>query len=155
MLEKIKAFLLKEKHNGKLISTEYVGSKEKLIWECSNGHQWKASWNSIDHMNSWCPTCAKLNKPDIELLKAYASNKQGKLLTKIYKNNRTKMLWECAHGHQWAQGFDRSGKFRVIDGGGMFDKHCLAYLRTTTTHDDSHPGFYLITRDDVVPFTME
>ena len=52
-------------------------------------------------MNSWCPTCAKLNKPDIELLKAYASNKQGKLLTKIYKNNRTKMLWECAHGHQW------------------------------------------------------
>jgi len=49
-----------------------------------------------------------------------------------------------AHGHQLAQGVDRSGRYNVVDGGGMFDKASLDYLRETTTHPETRPGFYLI-----------
>ena len=31
----------------------------------------------------------------------YAAVKGGKCLSKVYKNNRTKLLWECSEGHVW------------------------------------------------------
>lgn len=49
-----------------------------------------------------------------------------------------------AHGHQCAQGVDRSGRYHCLDGGGMFDKRALDYLRETTTHPETKAGFYLL-----------
>jgi hypothetical protein len=48
----------------------------------------------------------------------------------------------AAHGHQWAQGYDRSGKHRLLDGGGMFDKLALEYLRDTSCYPEVKSGFY-------------
>ena len=39
--------------------------------------------------------------PSIEQLKKYAEDKGGKLLSEIYVNNVTLMLWECHKKHQW------------------------------------------------------
>lgn len=57
------------------------------------------------------------------------------------------------HGHQFSQGVDRSGKYLVCDGGGMFDKEALDYLRETTTHPETRPGFYLL--QDNTPMAFE
>jgi hypothetical protein len=46
------------KHDGRCLSTEYINANEHLLWECSEGHQWKAIPNSIKR-GSWCPICAK------------------------------------------------------------------------------------------------
>lgn len=59
-----------------------------------------------------------------------------------------------AHGHQFAQGVDRSGRYQVIDGGGMFDKKALDYLRETTTHPETRSGFYLLQDNQAIPFTL-
>ena len=55
-----------------------------------------------------------------------------------------------AHGHQLAQGWDRSGTFRLIDGGGLFDKNQLAYLRETTCYPETKNGFVILNEDDKV-----
>ena len=37
----------------------------------------------------------------LQRLKDHASTKGGACLAKSYSNNRTKVLWECRHGHTW------------------------------------------------------
>lgn len=48
------------------------------------------------------------------------------------------------HGHQWAQGKAVNNKYTIADGGGLFDKDALAYLRATTCHALTHSGFYTL-----------
>lgn len=48
---------LAKARNGKCISTEYINSQTKLMWQCNFGHQWEAKPNNIKHRNSWCPYC--------------------------------------------------------------------------------------------------
>lgn len=49
-----------------------------------------------------------------------------------------------AHGHQFDQGWDRSGMYRVADGGGLFDVKSLDYARETSCHPVQRAGFYLL-----------
>jgi len=90
---------------GKLVSTEYINNITKMLWECSEGHQWKACWNSINS-GSWCPYCAGKAKPNIIELQEYASSKQGKLISTKYINNKENIIWECSEGHQWEARWD-------------------------------------------------
>jgi hypothetical protein len=59
-----------------------------------------------------------------------------------------------AHGHQFAQGWDRSGRYRIFDMGGLFDKKSIDYLRETTTHPETKSGFYLIQDNNLYPFEL-
>lgn len=56
------------------------------------------------------------------------------------------------HGHQFAQGWDRSGSYRIADGGGLFDRDSLDYLRETSCHPMVRNGFYLIQDNELLPF---
>ena len=47
---------LASKRGGRCLSTEYKSSSTKLLWQCSKGHQWKATPNSIKR-GSWCREC--------------------------------------------------------------------------------------------------
>ncbi|MEO8087881.1 MAG: hypothetical protein ABI763_13740 [Bacteroidota bacterium] len=49
--------LLAQQKGGKLLSTEYTNSLDKLIWECSKGHQWKTTAVNVMNGNTWCPVC--------------------------------------------------------------------------------------------------
>ena len=42
---------------GACLSTDYLNNRQKLAWQCSNGHVWNANANSV-RRGSWCPTCA-------------------------------------------------------------------------------------------------
>jgi len=46
-------------HGGKCLSDTIESHKSKLLWECSCGFQWKASFNSVHNYKSWCPKCKK------------------------------------------------------------------------------------------------
>jgi ribosomal protein S27AE len=48
-----------EERGGKLLSTEYERSIQKLLWECEQGHQWEATGYSVKIRKSWCPQCSK------------------------------------------------------------------------------------------------
>jgi hypothetical protein len=93
---------VKNEHNGRCCNTIYVNSHVRMLWECSEGHQWKTNWNGIKNKKTWCPVCANKSKPSVEECNEYVTKKyNGKCLEKVYVNNETRMLWECSKGHQW------------------------------------------------------
>jgi hypothetical protein len=90
---------------GKCLSNDYLGSKNKLLWECAKGHQWEAIPNSIKN-GRWCPQCgikrrSQMRKLTITDMRKLAFDKGGECLSEKYVNSNTKLLWKCAKGHQW------------------------------------------------------
>lgn len=59
-----------------------------------------------------------------------------------------------AHGHFFGQGYDRSGRYYCLDGGGIFDPACLPYLRSVNTTPWVAQGFYLIDDSGFIPFSL-
>jgi hypothetical protein len=93
------------KNGGKCLSTEYINSKTKLHWQCEKGHEWHVAWDSIEQ-GHWCPICTadrlgKAFKIEIEQCRRLAEEHGGQCLSREYKNNRTKLHWRCAEGHEW------------------------------------------------------
>jgi thiol-disulfide isomerase/thioredoxin/very-short-patch-repair endonuclease len=50
------AIRVAEERGGKCLSTVVNGSKDYLQWECSDGHEWSATYNAVDQ-GTWCPLC--------------------------------------------------------------------------------------------------
>ena len=46
-----------ESRGGKCLSKEYIGSLNKLKWQCAEGHKWEASPNNVKQ-GSWCHRCS-------------------------------------------------------------------------------------------------
>jgi hypothetical protein len=90
---------------GFCLSENYINSTKKLLWQCSEGHKWEATWNNVKNNNHWCKKCFiknnSFNRLDIKILQDLAISKNGKLLSLEYINNYTNMLWQCEKGHQW------------------------------------------------------
>ena len=86
---------------GKCLSKKYVNSQTKLEWECVKGHRWKSRPAHVKNRGSWCAECAGLKKLTIKDMQTLAKSHGGKCLSKRYLNINTKLMWECAKGHQW------------------------------------------------------
>ena len=94
-----------EERGGRCLSTEYKSALSKLLWECAKGHQWKAAPAYIKG-GTWCPRCAKersaaSQRSSIYDMRILAEERGGRCLSKVYVNSASKLLWECAEGHQW------------------------------------------------------
>lgn len=86
--------------SGKLLSKRYHNNKTKLAWECEYGHQWEMRPNDVKN-GQWCPTCNGSHKLTIEEMDQIARERNGLCLSIAYINNRTKLRWRCAKGHEW------------------------------------------------------
>lgn len=89
-----------ENKNGKLLSDTYINFDHPLLLQCNNNHNWTASYHTIK-AGHWCPYCSKCAKLTIEKMQEYAKLKNGICLSSIYKNNSTKLTWQCEKGHIW------------------------------------------------------
>jgi len=87
-------------NGGKCLSKSFSRLRDKLLWSCKLGHQWEATANNVVR-GSWCPFCAGNVLNTLETYKAIARERGGECLSKKYKNNKTKLLFECHKGHQW------------------------------------------------------
>lgn len=88
---------------GKLISTIYKNTRDKLIWECNVCcKQWSANLKNIKKRSSWCPNC-DIYFCNIDQAYNIAESKNGKCLTsrENFKNGDQKLEWECHLGHKW------------------------------------------------------
>lgn len=88
-------------NEGQLLSTEYLGTAQKLEFKCKAGHLFESRPSDIKR-GVWCPYCAKcaIYKP-IDTLTQYALSKGGELLSVEYQNDRTPMKFRCQKGHTW------------------------------------------------------
>jgi hypothetical protein len=85
---------------GTCLSTEYVSSKSKLIWQCMAGHRWQALPTSVVQ-GSWCPRCARNQTLGLLQLQDIATDRGGVCLSEEYLNERTALSWCCSYGHRW------------------------------------------------------
>lgn len=84
------------------IASDYENNRSKLLWQCKHGHEWLSPWGSVQS-GKWCPTCAGILPPTLDDLRAKAAEHGGLCLAikGEYKNNQTKLSWQCRDGHQW------------------------------------------------------
>jgi len=97
--------MIAKERGGKLISKTYNRNDFLMLWECNEGHRWKAKGNSIKS-GSWCQKCGHKKGADkirdkIETFQSIAIKRGGKCLSEIYKDSNTKLEFECAEGHIW------------------------------------------------------
>jgi hypothetical protein len=45
-----------KENEGKCLSTEYGNCKTKMLWQCSNGHQFQSTPENVK-LGRWCPHC--------------------------------------------------------------------------------------------------
>ena len=95
---------------GRCLSTRYENGCTPLIWECELRHRWKALparvKNGSRRKGTWCPECYRLRrtvhaKHSIEEMRDLAIARGGKCLSTEYVDSKSKLLWQCARGHQW------------------------------------------------------
>lgn len=87
---------------GLCLSESYVDARTKLRWQCARGHQWDATWDSVNNRKSWCPTCA-LDSRRIRIDDAikFAESRGGLCLTKNFYSRHQELHWRCNQGHEW------------------------------------------------------
>ena len=95
-----------------LLSTIYLNSKKKLLWECASGHQWETSLNHVKNHNTWCPACAGNACLSLTVARQHAASMGGQCLSTAYVNSREGLLWKCGAEHEWTATFAavRNGK---------------------------------------------
>ncbi|WP_176757347.1 zinc-ribbon domain-containing protein [Butyrivibrio sp. INlla14] len=87
-----------------------IGSKKKVWWKCTNGHEWEATVKSRVSGNN-CPFCAgqavltgfnDLATTNPALAEEWNYKKNGKLRpTDVTAGTQMKVWWICANGHEW------------------------------------------------------
>ena len=101
-----------KKRRGKCLSSQYENNETRLLWECSEGHQWWAKPGNI-RAGKWCPECAGNVRSSIERYHTLAKEHGGKCLSTKYTNAHTKLLWECSESLSGGQPRIKSNK---VDG---------------------------------------
>lgn len=95
-----------QRNGGRCLSEKYINSKEKLKFECSNGHIFWSRPVNVKNLGRWCPECgvkrvAKSKSGSIEKMHKLAQKNKGKCLSKNYINAYSSLLWKCHVGHYW------------------------------------------------------
>lgn len=86
---------------GICLASEYVQARSQYWFRCQHGHEWQTSGNRI-FRGTWCPTCAHDRmRLSIDEMHRLARERGGLCLSEHYKNNSTKLHWECHRGHRW------------------------------------------------------
>jgi len=124
-------------HGGKCRSRVYVNRRTKLKWECGSGHKWEATPGAIK-TGRWCPKCGRkritaanaARKPTINDMKKIAQDRGGKCLSKQYRDNKTKLKWQCSQGHEWEANSNsiKSGSWCPVCAGSI--KRTIAEMRS-------------------------
>jgi hypothetical protein len=132
---------LAEKRGGKCLSKSYFNSVTKIKWECSEGHQWDARPADVKQ-GYWCPYCSGTARLTIEDMFKLAEERGGKCFSSKYTNNRTKLLWECFHGHQWEAAPDKvkQGRWCPECSTGLGERICRAFFEQL--YDNKFPKSY-------------
>jgi len=98
-----------ESKGGKCLSKEYEQSGTSYFWICNEGHEWSATWNTVQQ-GSWCRKCSyqtKNKKTGQEAsvilckMREHAITFGGKLLSTRYNNVSSLYHWRCEEGHEW------------------------------------------------------
>lgn len=96
-----------QERSGSCLSQTFLGMKKKLIWECAEGHTWKATPHNIKILGKWCPVCERVEvcrnrqQHSLEDMQQLAKSRRGLCLSNHYESVITKLTWQCENKHIW------------------------------------------------------
>ena len=96
---------LADSRRGRCLSQSFKGSRTPLLWQCAQGHIWKASVHAILHGGRWCFKCATAATTVdtlIEIAKQLASERGGLCISDSCIGARVPLMWRCRDGHEWS-----------------------------------------------------
>jgi hypothetical protein len=73
---------------------------EKVWWTCSEGHEWRAVYNSLQQ-GKGCPHCAGVSPLTPEKMAAVLTPRGLSPRDAWPSNVREKVWWTCSEGHEW------------------------------------------------------
>lgn len=85
----------------KWIGSEIVNTHTPTFWQCRYGHQWTATYHSLDTGKTGCPYCAGNMPKKPKDYYALAQKLKIKWLGPEVSNVMEKTWWECSRGHKW------------------------------------------------------
>lgn len=90
-----------KQRGGEILSCSYVHGRVKHLWKCAKGHQWETTPDNV-RSGYWCPHCAGILPLTIAEMNTIAQARNGRCISASYSGNKSKIIWECSSGHQWA-----------------------------------------------------
>ena len=150
-----------ENHGGKCLSKEYINNREKLLFECKKGHEFRMAPASVKG-GCWCQKCCHENADGNNHDKIYyydavckvVEDRGGKCLSERFVGNNDKMQFECKNQHtfymtpanvkkgRWCPTcyYDRNAEFEKIkniikEKGGTCLSNEYIYSQTPITFD--------------------
>lgn len=89
-------------NRGCLLSEKYTKWDTKHKWKCERGHQFSMTPHIVKQ-GHWCLACYRedVREKEYKKLVELASGKGGECLSKIYKSERSALIWKCSQGHTW------------------------------------------------------
>jgi len=97
-LQKIKD--IAQSKGGDCLSTIYSGHNCTIKLVCGLNHEWTSTPTRIKNGN-WCSVCSHKTKISIADIQKIAGDRGGVCLSTEYKNNYTKLEWQCSCGNVW------------------------------------------------------
>lgn len=88
------------RRGGQLLSKRYRNGRQRLLWRCREGHEWRASAFNV-RSGKWCPFCSGRHSQSLATMRALARERGGRCVSRRYVNISTPLEWECADGHRW------------------------------------------------------
>lgn len=82
------------------LGPEVRNNQTRTSWRCEHGHQWEATYGSIQQGRG-CPVCAGLLRKEPADYHMLAKERGLRWLGPPVPNNQTKTTWQCAEGHKW------------------------------------------------------
>jgi hypothetical protein len=83
---------------GTCLATTYVNNSTPMQFRCAKGHVFEVSAHGLLDARSWCSICRRWS---IITMQERAAERGGKCLSTEYIGASSRLLWECADGHQW------------------------------------------------------
>ena len=115
----VKLKILLEKKNVEVVSTKWIGVKDKYKFRCLTcGHEWEAQGTAFFNSRriAGCDSCARSKAGQSRLLgighlDSFAKSFGGECLSKEYFGRKHKYQWRCKAGHVFLGDFNNM-KFR-------------------------------------------
>lgn len=102
----IKNYLKDNELEYKIISVEYIDSKNKLKWECNKRHLFFMSWDSFNQGHR-CPTCFGTPKRTKKEIFEFLESINYKWIGNTYKSGFSKLKVVCLKDHTSEIRFDQ------------------------------------------------
>jgi len=82
------------------MSEQWRGGSAPLVWRCSQGHVWEATFSNVFCRRTWCPLCANdAQRLGIAEANRIAASHGGQCLSSGYRSCRELLQWACSRGH--------------------------------------------------------